>query len=182
MAKKDTVMGSLRSIVDRLCNAVIHDYRLSKLVAELQTILDATFNIGGNSIDPTKPVFWAVDTMGEELQHETLDEAVDMYLDGLAPEETPDVITVHGYARIDLSNEWSDLPEFVVETVIERLDEEYGDPFNSGFPITDRMRKAAAVFAEVILREYEPWACIPVCHQEIDIQAWIKEKRPHWLE
>jgi hypothetical protein len=182
MSKKASVIDSLRSIVDRLCNAVIHDYRLSKLVAELQTILDDTFNICGSSTDPTKPVFWTVDTSGEELQYETLDEAVEMYLDGLSPEQTPEVITAFGYARTDLSKEWSDLPEFVVETVIERLDEEYGDPFSSGFPITDRMRKAAAVFAEVILREYEPWACIPVCQQEIDTQVWIREKRPHWLE
>ncbi len=49
-----------------------------------------------------------------------------------------------------------------LEDILERLDEEYADPEGNIYSQpTEKMEKAAKVFAEVIEKEYTSWQCEP---------------------
>lgn len=105
------------------------------------------------------------------------DSAIETYLDEC--DRFPTTLHLYGYARMhaglgDCGCSLDDL--------IERLDEEYGDPDgNYDCPITDKMREAEKIFHETVLSEYAPWACEEICEEDVDVQEWIKRNRPDWL-
>ena len=83
-------------------------------------------------------VFWAAEDT-EELRFDDLDEAIEHELDDM--DELPKTLTMCGYARMQINAEA--YADFVLDYVIERLDETYGDPSEMTVP-TDAMKEAAA--------------------------------------
>jgi len=115
-------------------------------------------------------VFWHIgDT--EQLEHESLDEAVEAHLDACG-ERLPERVTVTGYARVKPS-----LGEgFSVEHALEALDEELGDPGVTDYTEpTPTMLEAERVFHAAVLAEYESWACEEVTTREVVVADWRKE-------
>ncbi len=55
----------------------------------------------------------------------------------------------------------------VLEDLLERLDEEYGNQMD-GEPTkqTKRMQKAAHVFVARVIREFQVWTCEQVCTEQ----------------
>lgn len=128
--------------------------------------------------------FWAApDT--ERLVHTDFDEAVEDILDGMEPTpiaELPETIEVAGFARaiVPLNVLYKPL-----EDIIERLDEDYGDPEGEYFTeSTDTMREAQAQFLQIVRDEYQKqcWACDAITRVTVDVQSWIAEHAPRWLE
>jgi len=70
-------------------------------------------------------------------------------------------IVIGVYRRFDLAGEGHAIPGRVLEEVLERLDEEYGDPDGDPFDATAKMWEAANAFACAVLDEYVPWMCEP---------------------
>ena len=140
---------------------------------------------------PTEPtegiVFWSCDEGAEELIHSDQEDAIESYLnqrldpgcDVLA--RLPKEVTAFGFVRRPLSAHDPD-PQDVLEDVLYRLDEEYGDPETRTDPETPAMLEAAKAFCDVVRAEYSPWSCKKACSETINVEAWVREHRPDWLE
>jgi hypothetical protein len=64
-----------------------------------------------------------------------------------------------------------------LEYVIERLDDEYGNPDSDGTDITPAMEQAEQIFIDAILEEYVPWTCEHVVEKQINIKEWLDAKK-----
>lgn len=125
-------------------------------------------------------IFWDA-CERERLTHSDIDEAIEEYLDQIASSEWPEIVTVKGYVRLAPSIE--EYEGTRVESFLESLDEEYGDPdAYHATPPSEAMKAAELVFIKAVLAEYEPWQCEPAITKEIDAMAWVREHRPEWLE
>jgi len=139
--------------------------------------------------------FWACDLYSCNDAAETLsdsepDEAIESYFNGrlsarcdvlvTLKEAFGDAITVYGYTRRRLDAGYPD-PATILERVLEDLDEEYGggdDPSE----ITPAMTAAVEAFVAVIRSEYVVWQCEQIHRAVVNIEAWVREYRPDWLE
>ncbi|MFA4971330.1 MAG: hypothetical protein WC683_01870 [bacterium] len=129
--------------------------------------------------DPTgrEVVYWSVGGHETELTHETMEEAIDYYLEEFAlpggkwADNLPDEIEVVGFARVQLMMR----PGDTLERTLECIDEEYGDPDGGWTEPTPAMLAAEAAYHAVVLAEYEPWMCEPVVRRQVDVRAWLAE-------
>jgi len=118
----------------------------------------------------------------EHLTHTEMDVAIEAALDGMDDiNNLPEILTVRGYARMELPSAKS-LAINALDSMLETLDEEHSNPEGDGTARTDEMQKAAVEFATVVLDGYTSWACEIVKTETINVQEWIKENRPDWLE
>ena len=114
----------------------------------------------------------------ERLTHTAMDDAIESILDGIG--DLPETIEVCGYARrepdarVDVNN--------VLERILEGLDEEYGDPDGDATEPTADMISAEKDFIATVLDDYISWACELVKTEKINVNTWIKENRPDWIE
>lgn len=130
-----------------------------------------------------QPDLYSCNPDEEYLQYDEVDTAVEAYLDDIGFDSFgkpnfPKTLTVYGWARKTVEPDF--LKDSILEFVTERLDEEYGGEDAS--EITVKMQEAEAQFIAVILKEYTPWQCEHVSEEEINVQDWINENRPDWLE
>lgn len=121
-----------------------------------------------------EPIFW--DTPDREnLRYSTESDAIEGILDDLE-KPFPEIIEIAGFARMVPSEGYF----CILDDVLERLDEEFGDPDGDHFEPTPAMKEAEKAFVEVIRREYKPWMCEEVCRKTINVAEWIKQNRPDW--
>jgi hypothetical protein len=127
----------------------------------------------------------------ETLTHSEPDEAIEAALDAwLSPKcnilehlrtAVGETLIVHGFTRLKLlTNEWSISAEGILESLIERLDEEYGG--DEPTETTDAMETAAQALSLVMHKEYRVWQCEATHEAVVNVEAWIRENRPDWLE
>lgn len=117
----------------------------------------------------------------ENFSYHTLDEAVEMYLDGLERDQWPETVEVsrHEPRVIDVGF----LRRALLEHALEAIDDEFGDPDGGYTDETPRMKEAEETFIKVIIEEYgEPWACDEVSRETINVREWVEKNNPHWLE
>ncbi len=119
-----------------------------------------------------KIVFWDCHKHQERLYHDNVADAIYAYLDDIRPNELPEKITVYGWVRVEV-----DEPDakYVVERILEDIDEEYGDPDGDTPEITPKMLEASKELIKVVMSEYECWACEEVTEEEIIVADWMKE-------
>ena len=121
--------------------------------------------------------YW--DSEGEErLTHTDIDEALQYILDGIDP--LPEKIEICGYAHIVPNIE--SLATHALNSLLEGLDEDYGDPDGGYTEASIAMKEAAKEFLTAVLDEYDVWACDLVKRETVDVTTWVKENCPEWLE
>ena len=86
------------------------------------------------------------------------EEAVREFIDGLlGGEEVPEFVEVQGYALMSIRDSVFDC---CLESLLENLDEEYGDPFSfSNYVLSDKAEELFKAFKEQIQKEYPVWLC-----------------------
>lgn len=125
-------------------------------------------------------ILWDCSDDAEVLYHKTQNEAIETFLDDLAPDEREETVTVYGYARMVVPKPGlSDAKDLVDETFEGRWEEFIGE---DGPDITDRMNEAALTFLTVLHEEFTPWACEQITSEEVNVAAWVAENRPDWLK
>jgi len=130
--------------------------------------------------DEREIIAWSCNREEEHLTYDDMDDAIEAYLDDFGPtgERTPKTVTVYGFARMELKRAECR----VLADLLERLDEEYGDPDGDWGVATTAMEEAEKHFIDVVLAEYCPWACEAVKEVTVDTNEWIKEHRPNWIK
>jgi hypothetical protein len=124
--------------------------------------------------------FWDTNGEAETLFYETIDDAIEMYLDGVESlKGAPGKITVYGYARRVVKPD--SFYGYVLGNLLERLDEDYraDDDYTKE---TDEMKSAEKEFVDTIVALYESWSCEIVKTETVDRDEWIKKMRPDWVQ
>ena len=121
----------------------------------------------------------------EQLWHADLDEAIENYLDGWykfdeGVREDGATLEFAGHKRMEPPPAHSDA-EWVLEFLLERWDEEMGDPDGNPVKPTKRMQSASLAFVEAVRSEYKGWACEPVIYVTVPVRAWVEQHAPEWL-
>lgn len=130
------------------------------------------------SKEKKKVEFWDLPD-AEWLYHTDKNDAIEAIIDSWHPKPIEGTFELCGYARMSIGPGYLD----VLGYVLERLDEEYGDPDGyTGTEPTQAMKDAEKAFIDTIVSEYFVWACEPIVTEQIDAMAWVKEHRPDWLE
>lgn len=126
--------------------------------------------------------YWDCEEDTDILYYESMDEAIESYLDSHLDLEdlwSTDTLTV--YCFVPIYPTFQILRGYVIEKVLEWLDEEYGS--EDGYTeATDAMIEAEGIFIDVILKEYKPQRYKVAKKIEINVAEWVKENRPDWLD
>lgn len=119
--------------------------------------------------DYANVVLWG-DEHDEQISADDIDEAIEVRIDEVLTNEddAAETVTVWGYARMEVKVDVDRL----LESVIEPLDEELGDPDGDYTEPTAAMLEAAKAFAKVVEKEYVQWACESVVAVEVNVAAW----------
>ena len=137
----------------------------------------------------TNSIFFTCDDSIERLEHTCAEDAIEQHLDSLlSPKMTavevlkalPETVTVYEYTH--KKPDAVKLAERCLENLLEDLDEGYGDPDDRSTDPTPTMKGAALNFMCAILSEYQVWACDKKSKETINVEEWVKENRPDWLE
>lgn len=103
----------------------------------------------------------------ERLIHDSPDEAIKEYLANIPGDSLPETITLTGYVRMEP-------PDVnVLEGLLERFDEECGDPDGGYSKPTPAMLEAEEAFLAIVRSEYKSWACEDVYSEEVNVAAWL---------
>jgi hypothetical protein len=120
---------------------------------------------------------------GEELTHENPNDAIEDFLDDMHPTpfEKIDDFEVCEYRPMKPgmpAAHWSPLT-----LLLERWDEDYGNPDGDPPTITEAMRAAERAFVAAVAAEYRSWACEKTGNVvKVNALEWVRENRPEWLE
>jgi len=120
-------------------------------------------------------VYWG-QRDANQLTYTDKDEAIEEILDGI--DKLPSTIEICGYA--EMIPDWAHYAP--LESMLDNLYEEYGDPDGCYTKPTPDMKKAEEAFMSVIAEEYKPGAYEVITQETIDVAEWIKVHRPDWLE
>lgn len=115
----------------------------------------------------------------EQLSHEDREEYIEDRLGEMDPEEWPDFLEVVGFARVEVTAEF--LGGVPLESVLDSLDETFGNPDFGYTEPTEGMKEAERVFLEAVLKDYVPWSCEEVVRESVDLRVWIRGNRPEWM-
>lgn len=142
-----------------------------------------------SGFDDPNAVLYSCDDDAESISSSDPEDAIDSALDRwLEPKVSVlehlksavgDTITVYAFKRMKLGKRPTS--EDILERVYEELDEEYGDPDQASEP-TPTVEAAAEALCALIRAEYVPWACECCGSAVVNVEAFVREKHPDWLE
>lgn len=107
----------------------------------------------------------------ERMNADTPNEAIGCYLEECGPERMPETVTLQGFRRMQPTENDCGYP---LERVLERLDEEHGDPDERGTTPTPKMLEAEKAFKAAILAEYKVWSCEEIYSEEVNVREWCE--------
>lgn len=107
----------------------------------------------------------------ENLYHTDQDDLIEAILDGM-PDPLPEKITIAGFSPMELNLN----PGDVLDSLLERLDEDFSNPNGDATVATEKMKEAEKAFLAVIKAEYDVWTCKEVCRKEINVEDWREGK------
>lgn len=126
-----------------------------------------------DSICEKEIIYWSCNQFQEKLSCISKDEAIEYYLDDIEEGKEPETVKVYGFARQEVSDNEDGIG--ILEDFLANLDENYGDPDGDCTEMTDSMKKAAKVFVDTVISEYEIWTCDCVYEEEVDLKKWIEK-------
>ena len=109
---------------------------------------------------------------GQEILDHGVEEVLERHFDCLSPDQMPETERVllwrHRTIRIEQQ------ADAILENLLERLDEEHGDPdLHQGNRATPRMTAAARAFLREVAAEYQLWICDPTGeHETVHPRRW----------
>jgi len=128
--------------------------------------------------DAAKPDFWGVNDP-DQLEYTDKDEAIEAFLDGMASDgDLPDTVEVTAYRKLEIPVESN--ATSALDSLLEYLDEEYGDPDGDYSKPTEKMKAAARAFVAAVKEEYEVFQCerIPGTTEIVNVGEWLSRMTP----
>lgn len=141
--------------------------------------------------------FWDARSDRETLSHESLEEAVEYYLDDVLNrpvgveadlrEMFPEGFTVYGFRRKEVTQQWrARVAESMAERFAEEFEDEYGGgDYEAAFDENAQDDLEAELLLLVEKLKLSPWQCEQEVKTTIPIDELITALRewcPHWFE
>lgn len=120
-------------------------------------------------------VFYGLEDQ-EILDHE-IDEVLERHFDHLPVEQMPETVRVLVWRHCPIDVEGQ--AEAMLESLLERLDEDHADPggYSTTKP-TPGMRAAARAMVRQVALEYDAWSCEPTGeHETVRVREWGEGRR-----
>lgn len=122
----------------------------------------------------------------DELSHERLDDAVQDYLDEVDTPDWPATLTVKVMARMDPSSRSHQFALSLLETLIDEIEEEFGDPNDNhdfvGPGDKAECLKIMTTAVEAICAKGSAWSCEEVGVIEVDLLEYLTQENAPWLD
>ena len=107
----------------------------------------------------------------EQLHATSLEEAVIEQLESLQPEDFPSTLVITRFRRAELNlNHQGPLESF-----LEHLDHQYGNPNSDSTAETQAMRTAEKAFVATVLQDFHIWRCDPVDSETVNVRRWLDQ-------
>lgn len=120
-----------------------------------------------------KPLYWGL-ANDEQLSCTEIGERVQEFYENLEDNEPlPETIELIGFDPMKVNEERH--ANWLLDNLLESLDEEYGSPDGNGTQPTETMKQTAKEFVEKVLSEYHVWGCERVCTKTVRIKDYISE-------
>ena len=115
-------------------------------------------------------LLWSHDKHAERVY--PLNTALDNYLydcewDGVEPSE---VVTMYAFKQKAVKEAW--LADFVLDELIERFDEEYGDPEDET-KVTQKIKDVALDFVRAVVAECDARQVVDAGSIELKVSDWV---------
>lgn len=122
----------------------------------------------------THIVFWDCRSDREDLAFTSIEDAVQSWADDLEG-PLPEEVTVYGWKRMEIPSAEA-IAERVLDDVLERLDEEYGDPDGGFVQPAKELNAAALRFAEEVRTHYVSWMCEQATSRIVRVADYVTER------
>lgn len=123
----------------------------------------------------TNDCFYSHDKGCEILTYETIDEAMEEYTQDVHTTDWPKEITIYRFERMPIPEKRKAyLSERAIESLIEKLDEEHGEPEGDGTEITNEMLAAAREFVDKVIAKYTVWGCEVAGEETVNVADWAE--------
>ena len=120
------------------------------------------------------PAFWGMEDE-ERLSCTSIAERVIKFCEDYEDDEPmPETIELIGFDQMTVSDGYH--VNWILDNLLESLDEEYGDPDGYGTTPTDGMKLATKEFFDKVISEYHVWNYERVCEKTIRIKDYISEE------
>jgi hypothetical protein len=134
--------------------------------------------------------FWTCDKDAELVTCESVDDAVEDYLDNCDPADVAEMveITVYGWTPVKYDPDDTErrrLAEDILQGFLENHCEELLNPEDAWWDaVTPRMETASRALVDLIVRELNVWSCEQkqTASITVNVPGWIMVNRPDWLE
>ena len=125
--------------------------------------------------------YWSCNEDDECLTATEMEEAIDDFLN--ENDDLPAKLTVYGFNHVVIDKKTKDwLVRQTLEDMLERLDDEYGNPDDNITKATEETKAASKEFVDKIVSSYYVWRCDQVAKVEINMAEWLKEHDPELLD
>jgi hypothetical protein len=133
---------------------------------------------------PKEIAFFTCSDCEDHLIYTEPDEAIENFLEGLFEPDShgieglPKTITLYGFEPMKV------IPSRCnpLECLLDDLDEEYGNPDGDRPAASSKMKDAEKAFIEAVVAEYRPWAHERTWECEVDVEAWVWDNMPEWID
>lgn len=121
-----------------------------------------------------EPIYWG--PPDEERYHDTdIEDAIENVLDGCPPDPFPEILEIVAVRPVKITAEVISAVD-ILDSILENLDENYGDPEGDQTEACIAMKEAADNLACVVVAEYVPWVCEEVLRVTVrDVKARVRE-------
>lgn len=129
-----------------------------------------TQEINGKAIDPSDAsLLWSHDKHAERVH--PLNTAWDIYFQDCEDNdvEPSEVVTMYAFKQKTVNEQW--LANCALDALIERFDDEYGDP-EEYTQATQVMKDAALAFVHAVVAECDAWQVEDVGSVELKVSDW----------
>lgn len=95
----------------------------------------------------------------EQLSRDPEDVVIYMMENGEYEDYANFPIKVYEFESISIAKNEETFARDILEDLLERLDNNYGDPDSNGTKPTEDMKRASLELAKVMLKDYQSWTC-----------------------
>ena len=146
----------------------------TRAARRLDDAMDLMGNIIGETGEPGNEIFYGTQDQGTLDQE--IEEVLERHFDGFDTDLLPETIRVLRWRRkpIDVPGQ----ADAILEILLNRLDEDHGDPGGqlTNEP-TERMAAAARTFLSQVAGEYRSWVCEPTGeHEDVNVRRWASRR------
>lgn len=122
--------------------------------------------------------YWSCNRDADYLTHQSIEFAIDEFLEDVEPPEWPDEVVVYGFAPMEVRFSGY-ARDNMLDELVESLDEDYGDPYGNSddYRPSDAVKAKADELLRLMEAEYPCWTCEEVETVTVPLRDYVPLER-----